>query len=202
MKTHIREDIKLGELFHSLVLSRKDLFKIVTKPAFALIVLTVVPPPGTSGACKVGGDDLPPHVISRDVTTTDALTREVLKTINDRGEIFLTSTLVDGLYAIRVVCAIPSAKEKYIREAFNIMVKTTEEVMGKHTKRDQHREIDTCKGPEKQSETGQQVTLTKHQRPEVEESVLDQQIGHDKPAAAFSAGSRFLRGLKKIIQSI
>lgn len=195
MKAHIREDIQLGELFHSLVLSRKDLFNIVTKPAFALTVLTVVPPPGLWGACKVGGQNLPPH------TTTDALTREVLRTINARGEIFLTSTLVDGLYAIRVVCAIPSAKEKYIREAFNIMVKTTEEVIGKHTKLDQYREMDSCKGIEKRSELGKQVTLIKHQRPEVEESVLDQQIGHDKPTAAFSASSRFLRSLEKIIQS-
>ena len=43
LKAHIREDIKLGELFHSLVLSRNEPFNVVTEPAFALIVLTVVP---------------------------------------------------------------------------------------------------------------------------------------------------------------
>ncbi len=62
----------------------------------------------------------------------NALTREVYELINSRGEIFLTSAVVGGTYAIRVVSANPKAEEKYIRNAFEIIVRTAEEVLNKH----------------------------------------------------------------------
>ena len=40
----------------------------------------------------------------------NALTREVYELINSRGEIFLTSAVVGGTYAIRVVSANPKAE--------------------------------------------------------------------------------------------
>jgi aromatic-L-amino-acid decarboxylase len=58
----------------------------------------------------------------------NSITKEVYELINRRGEIFLTSTEVEGIYAIRVVSANPRAEEKYIRKAFEIIVNATEEV--------------------------------------------------------------------------
>ena len=42
-KAYIRNHIKLGHLFASLVASRSDLFRIITSPAFALTVISIVP---------------------------------------------------------------------------------------------------------------------------------------------------------------
>jgi len=38
--------------------------------------------------------------------------------------------VVNGVYAIRVVSANPLAEERFLRKAFEILVKTAEEVLG------------------------------------------------------------------------
>lgn len=58
------------------------------------------------------------------------ITKEVCDLINRRGEIMLTSTLVGGSFVIRVNGANPNTEEKYLRNAFEILVKTAEEVLG------------------------------------------------------------------------
>jgi aromatic-L-amino-acid decarboxylase len=62
---------------------------------------------------------------------SDAVTKEVYELVNARGEIFITSTVMAGIYAIRVVSANERADEKYIRRAFEILVNTAEEALQK-----------------------------------------------------------------------
>ena len=143
LKAHIRRHVKLGELFHSLVLSRPDLFNVPTPPAFALTVLTVVPRVKTNGMAPSEGlsetgvndglvrDDVQMDTKSDWIRDANEVTKEVYELINSRGEIFLTSGVVEGLYAIRVVSANPKAEEKYIKRAFDILVRTTEEVLAR-----------------------------------------------------------------------
>ncbi|RFU34008.1 hypothetical protein B7463_g2300, partial [Scytalidium lignicola] len=111
LQEHIRKHIKLGELFAELLQTRKDLFEIITGPNFALTVFNIVPN-------KSGKEE------------QDRITKEVYELVNKRGEIYITSTVVDGIYAIRVVSANPLADEKNIRKAFEILVKTAEEIKG------------------------------------------------------------------------
>ena len=142
LKAHIRKHVKLGELFHSLVLSRPDLFRVPTPPAFALTVLTVVPKSkkplvnGSSGGASDTGlndglvrDDVLPDTSNTQLAAANEVTKKVYELINSRGEIFLTSGIVEGIYAIRVVSANPKAEEKYVRKAFNILVTTAEECL-------------------------------------------------------------------------
>ena len=126
MKSHIRGHIQLGELFHSLVLSRGDLFHVVAGPTFAMVVLSVVPRFQQSNG-----------VPSAASTGADAITKEVVDTIKSRGEIFLLGVVVDGVYAIRVLCAISKAEECYIWRGFDILVRMTEEVLYRHKESEQ-----------------------------------------------------------------
>lgn len=119
MKAHIRRTIGLGNMFADLVRSRSDLFSIITKPAFALTVFRIKNPKTYANGVTVAKAD----------EGSDALTKEVYELINARGEIFLTSTVVAGVYAIRVVSANPEANETNVRRAFDIIVQTTEEVL-------------------------------------------------------------------------
>lgn len=135
LKAHIRSTVKLGELFHSLVLSRPDLLTVLTPPAFALTVITIVPRRASavlSSSNEVHSNDFTPDAGSQATMEANALTKEVYELSNSRGEIFLTSAVVGGTYAIRVVSANPKAEEKYIRNAFEIIVRTAEEVLNKH----------------------------------------------------------------------
>lgn len=120
MKAHIRKTIGFGNVFAELIRSRSDLFEIVTKPAFALTVFRVKNPQASKGAN--GGE------VCKDAVA-DGITKKVYELINSRGEIFITATVVGGVYVIRVVSANPLAAEKNVRNAFDILVRTTEEVL-------------------------------------------------------------------------
>lgn len=119
MKAHIRKTIGFGDLFADLVRSRSDLLEIVTKPGFALTVFRVKNPASTGESTERVSPD----------AVADSVTKKVYELINSRGEIFITSTVIDGVYVIRVVSANPLAEEKYIRKAFDIVVRTSEEVL-------------------------------------------------------------------------
>ena len=141
LKSHIRNHIKLGEMFHSLIVSRNDLFHVLTPPAFALTVFTILPKTQshhevlTNGVSEVGVTDglangfAALHPGDKQLDEANLLTKEVYELVNSRGEIFITSSVVNGVYAIRVVSANPMAEEKYIRRAFDILVRTAEEVL-------------------------------------------------------------------------
>lgn len=121
MKAHIRKTIGLGNTFAELIRGRSDLFEIVTKPSFALTVFRVKSPKAaaeSNGVVTINKDE-----------EADGITKKVYELINSRGEIFITSTVIDGVYVIRVVSANPLAEEKYVRNAFDILVRTAEEVL-------------------------------------------------------------------------
>ncbi|KAH0562168.1 hypothetical protein GP486_003131, partial [Trichoglossum hirsutum] len=137
LKNHIRSTVKLGELFYSMVQSRPDLFEVLTPPAFALTVLSVVPHPRSpalasgpqpSTARGAYSNSFTPDATSQALIDSNLLTKQVYEAVNSRAEIFITSVVVKGIYVIRVVSANPKAEEKYIRRAFEILVETTEEV--------------------------------------------------------------------------
>jgi aromatic-L-amino-acid decarboxylase len=109
LQAHIRKHIKLGEVFADLIKTRPDLFTILSGPAFALTVFTIVP--------KTAGKE-----------AQDQISKEVYELVNKRGEIFITSSVIAGIYALRVVSSNPLAEEQFLRKAFRILVETTEEV--------------------------------------------------------------------------
>ncbi|KAF7631455.1 putative aromatic-L-amino-acid decarboxylase [Aspergillus flavus] len=126
LKAHVRKTIRVGDEFTSLVRSRSDLFEFITKPAFGLTVFRIKDPRAQANGSAVNGT-----TIVKPNEKHDALTKEVYELINERGEIFITSTVVSGIYAIRVICANEAAEEKYLRRAFEILVETTDEVLGR-----------------------------------------------------------------------
>lgn len=123
MKAHIRKTIGFGDLFAALVRGRSDLFEIVTKPGFGLTVFRVKNPQAVSNGASGSSD----RVAKDDIA--DGLTKKISELVNTRGEIFITSTVIDGVCVIRVISGNALAEEKYIRNAFDIIVRTTEEVL-------------------------------------------------------------------------
>jgi aromatic-L-amino-acid decarboxylase len=112
LQQYIRKHVKLGEIFYSLLRSRMDLFHIITGPSFALNVFNILP---KNKAAERG--------------ETDEVTKAVYELINKRGEIYITSSVIGGVYAIRVVSGSPFVDEAHIRRAFEIIVSTAEEVL-------------------------------------------------------------------------
>lgn len=142
---HIRHHIALGNFFADLVRSRRDLFSILAPPDYALTVITVNPhmwqnlqlAHGAKGADPRPYEEsqqvVDPPTSDEDLKKANKATEEVFALIDSRKEFFLTSTVVGGVYAIRVVSANPMANEQTVRQCFDTLVATTEEVMAKHS---------------------------------------------------------------------
>jgi aromatic-L-amino-acid decarboxylase len=75
-------------------------------------------------------NDFTPDAKDQALIDANKLTKEVYELVNTRGEIFLTSGVIGGVYAIRVVSASPAAEERHIRRAFDILLETTLEILG------------------------------------------------------------------------
>ena len=114
LRKHIRNTVAVGTGFSELVKSRSDLFKMFTPPVFGLTVITVKPAYVAEGTvAKVA---------------VDGITKEVYEGVNSDGDIFITSSVVDGSYVIRVVSGNERIEERHLVRAFDIIVKKTEEV--------------------------------------------------------------------------
>ena len=142
LKAHISRHIALGEKFASWIRQRTDLFRIVTPPAFALTVFTLAVPdhhiPNFSNghtdpksSKSLANSDFTSHSETARLKYINSLTKSVFEKINAAGEIFLTSTVVGGVYAIRVVSANERTDEEHVRRAFDIIVTTTEGVLNR-----------------------------------------------------------------------
>ena len=141
MKAHIRKTVKIGEVFRGLAEERSDLFEIVAPPRFALTCVRVRPSAVAGQKAMNGGrskvnyealmGDFIPNPNAQAETDANAVTKEVAELINQRGEIFITSSTAAGKCMIRVVSGNSNAEEKYVRNAFDIIVRTTDEVLQK-----------------------------------------------------------------------
>ena len=160
MQRHIRNTTAIGETFKSLVDGRNDLFEIVGKPQFALTCFRLSPSlfeeRQTNGThdqemngsahhqhqfatksnpkASTAADPAfvpPASAVESADSTSNTLTKQIAEIINDRGDIFITASTAVGKSFIRVVSGNPNAEEKYVREAFETMVQTAEEVMEK-----------------------------------------------------------------------
>ncbi|KXL43030.1 hypothetical protein M433DRAFT_156288 [Acidomyces richmondensis BFW] len=141
LQQHIRHHLKLGEMFAGLVKTRSDIFNILTTPKFALTVLTINPrtrstplPNKTATGAEVGPDHDQNSSIqfqtgSEELQAANSITKQVYSIIDEQKDFFLTSTVVGGFYAIRVVSANPLAEEKYVRQVFDLLVQTAEQVL-------------------------------------------------------------------------
>jgi aromatic-L-amino-acid/L-tryptophan decarboxylase len=141
LKEHVRKHIKMGDIFSNWIRDRPDLFTIITPPAYALTVFTLALPNydiTSNGRWQISNsehtetkvndgladsDVLPTSASASALGRTNALAKDVYEKINAAGEIFLTSTIVKGIYAIRVVSANERADEEHLKKAFEILVR-------------------------------------------------------------------------------
>jgi len=143
MRDYITYTCKLGDMFAESVRSRPDLFEIIAKPQFALTCFRVRPsalsnsegdPVVVDGTTDPAFDPaFDPATASEEQVETEAnaVTKEITDLINASGEVYIGNSSVAGKTFIRVVSANPQAQEIYVRRCWDIVLKTTEEVLEK-----------------------------------------------------------------------
>ncbi|KAI1394108.1 pyridoxal phosphate-dependent transferase [Hypoxylon trugodes] len=110
LRTHIRKHIKLAERFAKMLRSRPDLFEIVTGPRFALTAFKLVKP-GTT------------------LEQQNALTKKMYDSVVEEGKIFLSSTVVGDVFAIRHNPASVNVEEHHVRKHCEILVEAAEKTL-------------------------------------------------------------------------
>ncbi|KAK4152506.1 hypothetical protein C8A00DRAFT_44455 [Chaetomidium leptoderma] len=112
LQEYIRRSISMGEAFADALKARSDLFEIVTGPSFALTVFRL--------AAKEEGASLEER---------NALTRALYAKVNATGKMWLTSTELDGRFAIRLMTAVRTTEKEHIDMAVKTLVEVAEDVM-------------------------------------------------------------------------
>lgn len=112
LREYVRAGVANGEKFASWVGGRPDLFEVVTGPVFALTVIRL-------GGEKLGGDE----------ARRDRLTRRLCEDINATGRVWVTGTVLDGRFAIRVMTANKMTEERHVRAAWELIEKTAERLV-------------------------------------------------------------------------
>ncbi|KAH6631731.1 pyridoxal phosphate-dependent transferase [Chaetomium tenue] len=112
LQEHIRRTMKMGEDFAGALKDRSDLFEIVSGPSFALTVFRLV--------AKSEGASLEER---------NTQTRALYEKVNASGKMWLTSTELDGRFAIRLVTAVRTTEPEHIQTAIKTLVEIAEEVL-------------------------------------------------------------------------
>ncbi|AEO55359.1 hypothetical protein MYCTH_112996 [Thermothelomyces thermophilus ATCC 42464] len=114
MQQHIRRTSQLGEEFAAALRARPDLFEIVTGPSFALTVFRV--------AAKSGEEPTPEE-------ERNALTKALYERANASGKIWLTSTNLDGKFAIRLMTGVRTTERQHVETAVKLLTEIAQEVI-------------------------------------------------------------------------
>lgn len=121
MQKHLYHTMAVGEAFTGMVRGREDLFEVVAEPRFGLTVFRVR---GDVDGVELDGEE------EYKSKRANVLTKEVYEKVNAGGEVYLTSTVLGEMYAIRVVTGAPRAEERFMRRAFELLVNAVEKVAG------------------------------------------------------------------------
>ena len=139
LQAFIRKHVALGEYFAAQLKTRHDLFQVTTDAAFGLVTFQVKPaPPSPSGGQadrpnprhEAWTSDFTPSGEAQWREDCNAVTKRVYEKINSQGEFYISSSVVCGIYIIRIVSANTAAEEKYLQMIFERLVEAAEEERG------------------------------------------------------------------------
>lgn len=111
LRRYIRRGVAQGEMFAGWLRARPDLFEIVTGPAFALVVFRLAPQ-------GVEGEE-----------EKNELTRALYEDVNRSGKLWVTSTVLEGKFAIRVMTGNITTEEEHVKAAHELILATAERVV-------------------------------------------------------------------------
>lgn len=60
----------------------------------------------------------------QELEVQNKVTKAVYERVNEEGKVYITSTVVDGIYAIRVVGAGPKVRKETLERAFKVVTET------------------------------------------------------------------------------
>ncbi|KAL3754563.1 hypothetical protein ACJRO7_001758 [Eucalyptus globulus] len=103
LQGHIRSDVRMAGLFEGFVKSDRR-FEVVAPRLFALVCFRVVP-----RRRRVGPGE------------ADAMNRKLLEWVNSTGRVYMTHTVVGGVYVLRFAVGATLTEERHVVAAWNLI---------------------------------------------------------------------------------
>ncbi|KAH7206593.1 pyridoxal phosphate-dependent transferase [Fusarium oxysporum] len=110
LQKHIRNGVDLAESLEDKIDSRRDIFSVFTPARFGLITIRI------NGESEQQINDR---------------TEAVYEVINAAGEFYLTATVVNDKFAIRVCTSVTKVEEQHVQRMFDVLVQTAETEIAK-----------------------------------------------------------------------
>ncbi|KAM7206879.1 aromatic-L-amino-acid decarboxylase [Naviculisporaceae sp. PSN 640] len=108
LRAYIRRTIGMGEDFAGWVGGREDLFEVLTGPSFALTVF---------------------RMVGETEEVRNERTKRLCEGINGSGRVWVTSTVLDGRFAIRFMTGVRTTEGKHVEGAFKLIVEVAEGIV-------------------------------------------------------------------------
>ncbi|KAK4193863.1 pyridoxal phosphate-dependent transferase [Podospora australis] len=108
LQEYITRTAKIGEEFAEWVNEKKDLFEVLTGPSFALTVF---------------------RMTGKDEEERNERTKKLAEKINASGKIWITSTVLDGRYAIRFMTGVARTEREHVKAAFGVICEAAEGIV-------------------------------------------------------------------------
>ncbi|WVO18723.1 hypothetical protein L204_106443 [Cryptococcus depauperatus] len=108
LRKHLLNGITLAEKLEQLLRQREDLFTIFTPAQFALVTVRVK-----------GADE---HEVNE-------RTKKLFNNLCQAGEFYLTSTVVDGKFAIRICTGVAAVKEEHVNRLCEVFIMAATKLM-------------------------------------------------------------------------
>ncbi|KAK3323939.1 pyridoxal phosphate-dependent transferase [Cercophora scortea] len=108
LQAYIRRTTALGEDFAAWMRAREDLFEILTGPSFSLTVFRV------KGATE---------------EESNARTKRLCDGVNASGKIWVSNTVLDGKFAIRMMTGVRATEKEHVEAAFKLLVDMAGEIV-------------------------------------------------------------------------
>ncbi|VFQ83273.1 unnamed protein product [Cuscuta campestris] len=103
LQSHIRSDVRLAKVFEGMVRSDPR-FEVVVPRAFSLVCFRVNP-----------------HEESDDPRCTNLLNMKLVESINSTGRVYVTHTVVGGLYTLRFAVGATLTQERHVVAAWKLI---------------------------------------------------------------------------------
>ncbi|KAK8951502.1 Tyrosine decarboxylase 1 [Platanthera zijinensis] len=101
LQNYIRNHISLAKKFEQHVLSDSR-FEVVAPQAFSLVCFRLIPPPNHH-------------------ENSDTLNYSLMNSTNSSGKIFLSHTVLSGMFVLRLAVGAPLTEERHINEAWKVL---------------------------------------------------------------------------------
>ncbi|KAK3182377.1 hypothetical protein K4F52_006380 [Lecanicillium sp. MT-2017a] len=108
LQAHVRNGVVLAEKLEAKIASRSDLYTVFTKARFGLLSF---------------------RVKAADEEAVNKVTETLYETLNASGEVYLTATVINGKFAIRLCTSVASIREEHVDKVFEMIVKETEKLV-------------------------------------------------------------------------